>query len=281
MAAPEPQAVECTVFIVSDRTGVTAETLAHTLLSQFDKVEFERVVCPYVDTVAKVQALVQRIDSTAERSGVPPLVVSTLVDDGLRATLETGRGLVMDLFEAFIAPMEGSLGMRSAHAVGRSHGVHAAQSYKSRIDAVNYSLTTDDGVATRNYVDADVVIIGVSRSGKTPTSLYLALQFGILAANYPLTEEDLESGHLPKVLEPWRSKLFGLTIDPVRLQQIRAERRADSHYGSLEQCRKEVAAAEALYRRERIPFMDTSAVSIEEIATSIIHEAGLARRHYS
>jgi regulator of PEP synthase PpsR (kinase-PPPase family) len=152
--------------------------------------------------------------------------------------------------------------------------------YKARIDAVNYALGNDDGNSLRDYPAAEVILIGVSRSGKTPTSLYLALQYGVRAANYPITEDDLESPHLPKVLQPYRERLFALTIAPERLQQIRSERRPDSTYASMKQCRYEVRAAEAMYRAENIPYLDTSAVSIEEIATTLLQQTGMERRLY-
>ena len=266
------------VFFISDRTGITVEVLGHTLLTQFADMEFERINCPFVDSSEKVAAVVEQINRAAERGEGRPLVFSSLVDPALREQVGRCAGVLFDLFDAFINPLEAELGIRSSNTVGRSHGMGVYATYKTRIDAVNFVLANDDGASMRHYPDADILLIGVSRSGKTPTCLYLALHYGILAANYPLTEHDFDAPRLPDTLVPYRDKLFGLTIDPVRLQQIRKERRPNSPYASAEQCRFEVKAVEEMYRQEKIPFLDTSAVSIEEIATTILQKANLLRR---
>lgn len=254
--------------------------LAHALLTQFEDIEFEKISCPYLDSLDKAREMVARIDRTAREDGCRPLLFSTLIDKEVRDLIAQSNGLLIDFFDAFISPLEAELGIPSSHASGRSHGVGNYGAYKARIDAINFALANDDGVSTRQYPAADIVLIGVSRSGKTPTCLYLALQYGILAANYPLTENDLGGRRLPGPLAPYKEKLFGLSLQPERLQRIRSERRPDSRYARLEQCRYEVQAAEALFRREGIPFLDTSIMSIEEIATSIMHQTGLKRRLY-
>jgi regulator of PEP synthase PpsR (kinase-PPPase family) len=269
-----------TAFFLSDRTGITAETLAHSLLTQFEGVEFEKVNCPYIDTAEKAHEVVRRIANAEKHDGARPLLFSTLIDTQIREIVATSGGLLIDFFDAFILPLEAELGVRSTHAVGRSHGVGSYSTYKARIDAVNFALANDDGMTTRNYPDADVILIGVSRSGKTPTCLYLALQYGILAANYPLADEDFEHCTLPAPLTGFRDKLYGLTISPERLQQIRNERRPDSRYATAEQCRFEIQGAERLFKRESIRYADTSVMSIEEIATTIMHQAELERRLY-
>ena len=268
------------VFYLSDRTGITAEMLGHSLLTQFEGIEFEQKILPFIDTEQKAQDVVEQINQATERDGVPPLVFSTLINKPVREIIMGSNGRFFDFFEAFISPLEQELSVGSVRAVGRSHGMGAYASYKARIDAVNFALNNDDGMSTRHYPNADVILVGVSRVGKTPTCLYLALQYGIMAANYPITEEDMDSPHLPTVLEPYRTKLFGLTIDPKRLQQIRTERRPDSRYASRQQCVFEVTTVERMFRQEQIPFLDTSSVSIEEIATTILHKGGLQRRLY-
>lgn len=268
------------VFFLSDRTGITAETLGHSLLTQFEGVEFRKVTLAFLDSLDKAHQAVERINQAAESEGCKPLLFSTLLNDEVRAIIDTSEGMMFDFFDAFINPLEKELGLHSAHAVGRSHGMGGYSDYKARIDAVNFALGSDDGSTLRDFPDAEVILVGVSRSGKTPTSLYLALQYGIRAANYPITEDDLESPNLPKVLQPYRDRLFALTIAPERLQQIRSERRPDSRYASIKQCRYEVRAAEAMYRVENIPYVDTSAVSIEEIATILLQQTGLKRRLY-
>jgi len=268
------------VFFLSDRTGITAETLGHSLLTQFEGVTFQKTTLPFLDSTEKALQAVERINRAAEEEGSKPLLFSTLLNKEVRGIIDTSEGMLFDFFDAFINPLEKELGLRSAHAVGRSHGMGVYSDYKARIDAVNFALGNDDGNTLRDYPDAEVILIGVSRSGKTPTSLYLALQYGIRAAYYPITEDDLESPSLPKTLQPYRKRLFGLTIAPERLQQIRSERRPDSTYASIKQCRYDVRAAEAMYRAENIPFVDTSAVSIEEIATTLLQQTGLKRRLY-
>ena len=268
------------VFFLSDRTGITAETLGHSLLTQFEGIQFESVNLPFLDTLDKARRAVEQINRAADRDGHSPLLFSTLLNDEVREIIKDSKGLMHDFFETFINPLEKELQTESAHAIGRSHSIGADSDYKKRIEAVNFALANDDGSTRTNYEDADIILVGVSRSGKTPTCLYLALQYGIRAANYPLTEDDDLDQGLPPMLKGHKNKLFGLTIIPDRLQNIRTERRPDSRYSSFNQCRIEVQEVEKLYRRERIPFLDTSMVSIEEITTTIIDMFGLERRLY-
>ncbi|MGD8594037.1 MAG: pyruvate, water dikinase regulatory protein [Gammaproteobacteria bacterium] len=269
-----------TVFYLSDRTGITAEMLGHSLLTQFEGIDFQQITLPYIDSVDKAEEAVHRINKAAAVDGFRPLLFSTLVDMEVREIISESKGMMLDFFDTFIDPLEKELHIHSSTIIGRSHGIGAYDSYKARIDAVNFALSNDDGVSVRNYPSADIILLGVSRSGKTPTCLYLALQYGLLAANFPLTEDDLSTSYLPVALDPYRNKLFGLTIDPVRLQQIRQERRSDSRYASAQQCQFEVKKVEQIYRRENIPFIDTSSASIEEIATTILHKTGLQRRRH-
>jgi regulator of PEP synthase PpsR (kinase-PPPase family) len=267
-------------FFISDRTGITAEMLGHSLLTQFDQIDFTETTLPFIDTVEKAQAAVTEINAAGGRDGVRPLVFSTLVDPELISVVARANALVLDCFQIFIAPMEAELGVRSSHAVGRSHSVANGAGYFRRIDAVNYALSYDDGQATKELDNADVILVGVSRSGKTPTCLYLALQYGVRAANYPLIPEDFGAMKLPGVLQRLRVKLFGLTIMPDRLHQIRSERRPGSQYASLSNCVAEVREAEALMRNENIPYLDTTTRSIEEIASTIMHQGNLQRHIY-
>ncbi|CAG0124217.1 Phosphoenolpyruvate synthase regulatory protein [Rhodocyclaceae bacterium] len=264
-----------TAFFISDRTGLTAETLGRSLLSQFDGIEFKRITLPYVDTVNKARDAVALINATGQSDGRRPLLFSTMILPEVRDAIAQSDALILDLFEMFIAPLEVELGSASSHAVGRSHGVGA--SYTARMDAVNYALNHDDGGITRDLARADVILVGVSRCGKTPTSLYLALQFGIYAANYPLVPEDFSAAALPSALSPLRNKLYGLTIRPERLQQIRAERSPGSRYASLENCQLEVRQAESMMREAGIHYIDVTSMSVEEIATTILHQTGFRR----
>jgi regulator of PEP synthase PpsR (kinase-PPPase family) len=267
-----------TVFFVSDQTGVTAETMGHSLLTQFDGLEFSAVTLPFISTVDKAEEAVMRINAQAGKDGARPVVFSTLVNDDVREVVMHANCLYLDFFEAFLGPMEQELGQVSSHALGRAHGMTDVAAYTARINATNFALANDDGSANRDYDRADVILIGVSRSGKTPTCVYMALQYGVYAANYPLVDDDLESGRLPALLEPFRAKLFGLTIAPDRLHQIRQERRPDSRYASIGQCNYEVRAAEKLFERYGIPYLDTTDTSIEEIASRVLDRKSIDRR---
>lgn len=262
-----------TAFFVSDRTGLTAEVMGRSLLSQFEDFTFHRVSLRYIDAPDKARDAVEQINAAAQADGQRPLVLSTLITPALRNIISQADALMLDLFEMFITPLENELASPSSHAVGRSHSAGAA--YTARMDAVNFALDHDDGGISRNLERAEIVLVGVSRCGKTPTSLYLALQFGIYAANYPLVEEDFASMELPAALHPLRRILYGLTISPERLHQIRSERAPDTHYAALENCRKEVRQAEEMMHRFAIPMLDTTAISVEEIATTIVHRTGL------
>jgi regulator of PEP synthase PpsR (kinase-PPPase family) len=267
-----------TVFFVSDQTGVTAETLGRSLLTQFEACEFDQVTVPFIDSVDKADEVVRRINAVATEQGSRPIVFSTLVQDELRERFITVSGLFLDFFEAFLSPLERELQTKSSHTIGRAHGMKDSGAYDRRIDAMNFALSNDDGARTGDYDAADVILIGVSRTGKTPTCLYLALAYGVFAANYPLAEDELEGNSLPKAIEPFRRKLYGLTISPDRLQQIRRERRPVGRYSSAEQVRFELRGAEALFRRYQIPFVDTTSFSIEEIASTILSGTGIERR---
>ena len=267
-----------TAFFISDGTGITSETLGRSLLAQFDTIEFEQVTIPYVDNEERAHKAVLEINRQAIADGIEPVIFDTIVDANTRKILSESKGILVDVFGSFLRPLEQALGVNSSYSVGKSHSIVDDQSYKIRIDAVHFALDNDDGARTRHYDQADVILIGVSRSGKTPTCLYLALQFGIRAANYPLTEDDLDDLRLPKALQPHRNKLFGLSIDPERLSAIREERKSNSKYASVNQCTQEVRGAEALYTRFSIPNINSTHASIEEISTKIISEAGLNRR---
>jgi len=269
-----------TVFFISDSTGITAETLGHSLLTQFEGMEFSQIVIPFIDSVEKARGCLPRIAEAGATSGVRPIVFTTLVDPAVRNTIRQADALVLDFFETFLVPLETEFRARSSHAIGRSHSATDTSDYQRRIEAINYALSHDDGVSPRSLENADVILVGVSRSGKTPTCLYLALQFGIKAANCPLIPEDFDRGTLPVAIEPHARRLFGLTISPERLSRIRNERRPNSQYASIENCRREVEAAASMMRRYGIPSMDSSTRSIEEIATKIVQEVQLKRHAY-
>ncbi len=266
------------VFMISDGTGITAESLGNSLVTQFEQVEFEKLTIPYVDTIEEAKAVIARLNQCYEETGIKPLVFITMVNPEICALIKLANASVFDLFNTFLAPLEQELNIKSSYTVGRTHAVANTESYDQRIEAVNYTLDHDDGIKTRDYAKADIILIGVSRCGKTPSCLYMALQFGILAANYPFAEDELADFRLPELLRPYKNKLFGLTIDPQRLQHIRTERRPNSQYASSEQCRLEVSEVEEMYQRENIPFLNSTRYSIEEITTKIMASAGIKRK---
>lgn len=268
-----------TVFFVSDGTGITAETFGHSVLTQFD-LKFKQIRLPFVDDMEKAHDAVRKINEAYQREGNRPIVFSTLVKADLSAIVFKSQALHMDLIQTFVAPLEQELGIKSSHTVGRSHNIADTEEYKNRIEAINFSLAHDDGQSDKNLAAADVILVGVSRSGKTPTTLYLAMQYGIKAANYPLIPEDFERGRLPTRLPEFRNKLFGLSIAPERLSEIRNERRPGSKYASLENCRQEIKAAEFMMRREGISWLSSTSKSIEEISTTILQQLNLGSPIY-
>ena len=256
------------VYIVSDGTGITAENFSQSILAQFE-ASFKQIRIPFVDTVNKAHDAVIQINGANPKYG-QAIVFTTLVNPEVNQVVSKANALVLDMFQTFVAPLEQTLGMRSTHAINRLHHNADTDAYKNRIEAINYSLAHDDGQSNQNLADANVILVGVSRVGKTPTSLYLAMQYGLKAANYPLIPEDFERGQLPKDLLPHKQKIYGLTIDADRLCEIRNERRPGSNYAKLENCRYEINEATSMMRRESIPWVSTTSKSIEEIATTIL-----------
>ena len=265
------------VYFLSNRTAITAETLGQSLLAQFPAIEFSSVTIPFVDTEAKALRIVERIEKENEESGLLPIIISTMADEHISEIFAKSKALILDPFERFLPDLENTLHAHSIHESGKSHRISNQSLYESRINAIDFSLLHDDGMTTKLYDQTDIIITGVSRSGKTPTCLYLALQFGLKAANYPITEEDMETEDLPKSIKPYKNKLFGLTTNPKRLAHIREERRPDSRYASIEQCRYEVKAAEQMFETYNVPYLNTTTMSIEEIATQVVAVAGLHR----
>jgi len=266
-------------FIVSDRTGLTAAAMAQSLMSQFPRVDFRTETFTFVDTVAKAKSVVDLVRAVTNRDGAPPLLFVTLADETIREVFRQAGLEVFDLFETFIGPLERQLGVASSHTVGRSHGVGDEAAYSSRIAAVHFALQTDDGLELEHYGRAELIVVGVSRCGKTPVSLYLSLHYGIYVANYPLTGDELGRRTLPPALEPHRDKLFGLTIDPRRLTQIRTERLPGTRYSEATTCQQEVAQAESLFRSNGMPHLNTTRMSVEELGAMIVNRVpSLGRR---
>lgn len=265
-----------TAFFVSDGTGITAEAIGHSLLSQFDKIELKLVTRPYINSIEKAETIVQQINEAAENDGLRPLVFETILNRDISFTLQQSKGFIINIFASFLGSLEQELNMEATGSVGKTHSI--SNSYVDRIDAINFALDNDDGSRTRFYDRADIILVGVSRSGKTPSCLYMAMQYGIRAANYPLTEEDMEGRKLPEPLRDYKNKLFGLTIDVDRLVAIRNERRSNSRYASYAQCEFEIREVEALLTRENIPYVNSTHFSVEEIAAKIMATQNITRR---
>jgi len=265
------------VYFLSNRTAITAETLGHSLLAQFPDINFSSVTIPFVDSTQKAYKLVDRINAENTDSELRPIIISTMADEEVSSIIHQSNALIIDPFERFLPDLELILHAHSIHESGQSHRISNQSLYESRIDAIDFTMLHDDGMTTKLYSQSDIIIVGVSRSGKTPTCLYLALQFGIKAANYPITEEDMESENLPAIIRGFKGKLFGLTTNPKRLAHIREERRSNSRYASLDQCKYEVKAAEQMFEQFNVPYLNTTTMSIEEIATKVVELTGLHR----
>ncbi len=261
-----------TIFFISDGTGITAETFGNAILAQFE-MDARHVRLPFIDSIDKAHQVVRQINHTATVEGKKPIVFTTLVNMEVLKVIQDGcQGMLLDMFGTFVHPLETELQIKSHHRIGRFSDVSKSKAYHDRIEAINFSLAHDDGQSNRDLEQSDVILVGVSRSGKTPTSLYLAMQYGLKASNYPLIPEDFERHQLPPALVPHKKKIFGLTIQPERLSEIRNERRPNSRYASVENCRMEVSEAEAMMRRSGIRWLSTTTKSIEEIATTILQE---------
>ncbi len=268
------------IFFVSNATGITVETLGRSLLYQFAATRFKSWSFRFIDTEAKVRELVEKINQQADMTGLRPIVLSTLADTRLRHLLTQSRGIYLDVFDRFIAPIEQVLGYAASPGTKQTHGIIDDSYYRERIEAVNFSLNTDDGVRARDYDQADVILAGASRTGKTPTSLYLAIHYGLKAANYPIVDEELDTLSLPSPLQPYRHKLFGLIITPERLQQIRAQRRPDSDYASLSRCQYEIRQTRAMFEQQDIRWFDVSSMSIEEVASNVMDALNIGSRTF-
>ncbi len=269
------------VFFVSNGTAITAETLGHSLLAQFPMLHFKTKTIPFINSEEKAVAICEEIDRGINELNELPIVIATMADPDLKKIINQSKALILDPFSDFLPRLEKILSVQSTNLGGVSHRIANPSLYESRIDAIDFSLIHDDGGKTRNYDESDIILVGVSRTGKTPSCLYLALQFGLKAANYPITEEDMESDTLPVPVRPFKDRLFGLTTDAHRLVNIRQERRPNSRYSSIEQCRFELRAAEEMYHRNQIRYLNTTTMSVEEIAARIVEETGLHRMEQS
>ncbi|MEE9444122.1 MAG: pyruvate, water dikinase regulatory protein [Cocleimonas sp.] len=261
-----------TVFFISESTGITAETLGMSLLSQFPHVEFTQIQRPFVDNEDTAKKLVGEINQVAAEESFRPLAFATMPEEKINQILQQANCHYYEVFESFLDKIGHDLKTKPVLESGLSHGLVNEKTYDARIDALNFTLKHDDAMVLKTLGDADVIIVGVSRSGKTPTSLYLALKFGIKAANYPITEDDFEQNALPDVLLENRDKLFATSIKAKRLHQIREKRMPNSSYSALETCKSEIKQAHALYEKYGLTPMDVTTQSIEELAAQIVRK---------
>ncbi|GMQ86465.1 MAG: pyruvate, water dikinase regulatory protein [Acidimicrobiia bacterium] len=265
-----------TVVCVSDHTGLTAEAFAHSLISRFPQIKASYLIRPFVDSAEKAHAVVDEIDALGP--GTRPIVFTTFSNTSLQDIVAGVNGMVINLFAEWLDRVSVELNQEPSSQVSHYHGVGDVARYQLRLDAVDFALMTDDGLGVEHYPLADIILVGVSRVGKTPSCLYLSMHYGIRAANYPLSLEDHEGLGFPETLRPHRERLYGLTIEPRRLSAIRLQRRADGAYSSLELCKRELRHTEQLFRAEGIPYLDSTSRSIEEIAATIIEDTGISRR---
>ncbi|MFI3247114.1 MAG: pyruvate, water dikinase regulatory protein [Ferrimonas sp.] len=266
------------VFFISDGTAITAEVFGHAVLSQFP-IPFEQITIPFVETESQAYAVQNQLNDCFITTGERPLIFHSIVTPEIRAIIDASDAEGYDFLNTFVAPLEQQLGVKANPRSNRTHSINNA-TYNDRIAAIHFAMDNDDGISLKNLEQADVILIGVSRCGKTPSSLYLSMQFGIKAANYPFIAEDMDNLKLPPELQRLKHKLFGLTIDPMRLHEIRKQRLEGSTYASLRQCRIEVKEVELLYRKLRIPYLNTTFHSVEEIATKILSMTKLQRKMF-
>jgi len=266
------------VFFISDRTGITTEGLGNALLTQFDNITFRKEVIPFIDTLYKADQAIAKIHNRYIEDNVKPIILTSIINPEIRNKFKLDYAFHMDFFESFIPNLEAEIGSPASLVIGKSHGISDEDKYYKRIDAIDYSVYNDDGVTAKNFDEADVILVGVSRVGKTPTCLYLAINYGIKAANYPLVELDLEQDKLPKALVPYHYKLFGLTTDVDRLHHIRTNRLPNTDYADIHTCSREIQAAEHIMRIYEVPFLNTSTKSIEEISAAIMQSINLQRK---
>jgi regulator of PEP synthase PpsR (kinase-PPPase family) len=257
------------VFFLSDSTGITAETMGNALLIQFPDLRFERRLIPFISTIDEARRVVKVLD-TAAAGPVTPLAFSTAAVEEVRHELSHTKCPLIDFFDLHMERVESILGTKGIRVAARLHGMGDVKRYNTRLAAVEYAIEHDDGQSMRALDKADVILIAPSRCGKTPTTMYLALQHGIFVANYPLVDEDFETAELPRPVRGLRDRCFGMLTTPARLSQVRHERRPNSRYASLQQCTYELRQAEAMYRNHRLPVINSSTKSVEEMSTVIL-----------
>ncbi len=256
------------LHLVSDSTGETVSSVARASVAQFDDIEANEHIWSLVRTKGQLDKVLAGIEAH------PGVVMYTLVDKNLRDILKAEclkRSLpCIPVLAQIIAELSTYLGIESSLLPGRQHELD--EKYFSRVEAINFTLAHDDGQATWDLQDADIILVGVSRTSKSPTCVYLAHR-GFKAANIPFVETSL----LPPELETLKKPLIvGLTISADRLIQIRKTRlqslkqEEDTNYVDIEKVEEEILQSRRLYQKNKWPIIDVTRRSVEETAANII-----------
>lgn len=260
------------VYYLSGSTGILAKDMGKALLCQFPEIHFKEELIPFIHTEVEAQKAIEKI--RAQSTGETPLVLSTLLSKELNAVFNSPDIEFLNIFDQFLVQFENFLQKKALWASGASRYPNDRTMIR-RVEAIHYCIDHDDGNSTKDYDKAEIILIGVSRSCKTPVSVFLATQMGIKTANYPLIRDGTDSFKLPPYLVRNKKKIVALSTSPQLLHQYREHRYADSKYAKLSTCRDELNKANMLYMDHRIPIVMSDGKSIEETATQVTQQLNL------
>ena len=263
------------VYYVSGSTAILAEDMGKALLAQFHGIRFREEKIPFIHTPDDAKKALAHI--LRQSDGTQPLLFCTIMDQATRDVFNCPQVQFFDIFLNTLEALEKALESKALREPGYSRHFTISKMDK-RVDAIHFSLEHDDGTRTAEYDEAEIILIGVSRSGKTPVSIYLATHMELKAANFPLTSDHLEHYELPKDIVRNRKRVVGLTSSPQYLHNIREKRYAGSSYASLANCTRELQQAKQLFMRHNIKILNVEGRSIEEIAVQAIQAIGLAKK---
>jgi len=264
------------VYYVSGSTAILAEDMGKALLAQFQGILFREEKIPFIHTPEDAHKALEHILQQSE--GNPPLVFCTIMDQATRDVFNCPQVRFFDIFLNTLELLEQALGTPALREPGYSRHFTLSRMNK-RVDAIHFSLEHDDGTRPAEYDEAEIILVGVSRSGKTPASIYLATHMELKSANFPLTEDHLHQHELPKEIVRNRKRAVGLTCSPQYLHTIREKRYAGSTYASLATCTRELQQANRLYIRHNLKVINVEGRSIEEIAVQAIQAIGLNKKN--
>ena len=263
------------IYYVSDSTGILSTNLGQSLLCQFPEIHFHEEQFPFIRSVKEARATLKYILKNS--GGRSPIIFSTIMLPEVLKVFDTPEVELFDMYVAFLDRLERSLEVQPLRLPGFYRHTDNV-SISKRVEAIHYTLEHDDGTKIDELDDADVILVGVSRSGKTPASVYLATQMGLKAANFPLTIEFLTQYSLPEAIKRNIKRTVGLTTSPEMLRKVREKRYAASNYAKLVTCLEELDQAKNIFLKNKIPVVNTEGKSIEETATQIMQEIGLSRK---